>query len=46
MIKDAAILAKKKRDADYYTMMIMTGHSIFNTYQSSIKNENNSKLRL
>jgi hypothetical protein len=43
IIDDAAIFAKKRKDIDYYTMMILTGHGIFNDYKIRIKKGSNNK---
>lgn len=45
LIEDAAIFRKRKRSMDHYTMQLLTGYGIFNTYRVRINKETVDKCR-
>ncbi|XP_033317161.1 uncharacterized protein LOC117214898 [Bombus bifarius] len=43
LIEDAAIFRKRKRSIDHYTMQLLIGHGIFNTYRVRMNKETADK---
>jgi hypothetical protein len=43
LVGDASIFAKRRRDIDHFTMQILTGHGIFNSYRKRIGKEVDTK---
>jgi hypothetical protein len=43
LIRNASILAKYRKDIDYFNMQMLTGHGIFNTYKKKIGKDDDSR---